>query len=275
MSRETQPGGSAGLEDEVRAYYRTVSRFIDRERLGRPDSGFWRSLAREHRGGVGLDLGCGTGRVIRLLAGELARVVGVDLSPEMLALAREGVGAGVRPGSPCRVSLVAADMRSLALGRSFDLVTAASDPLAHLGSGEDRDRTLARVAAHLAPGGRFVLDALWLPPDRRERALAPEGLVLDRVGEEGLRVREIWRCEPDGSCRASYEYRRGGELLARAELRARAWSPAEVEERFARAGLAVTALWGDYDRAPWRLASARKLVVEARSASGVGSRATP
>lgn len=265
MSPEDRPVGDARLEDEVRAYYRTVSRFIDRERLDRPDRAFWRAVAREHRGGSGLDLGCGTGRVTRLLAGELARVVGVDLSPEMLALAREGVGAGVRPVPPGQVSLVAADMRSLALGRRFDLVTAASDPLAHLLSGEDRDRTLGAVAAHLAPGGRFVLDAHWLSPDRRDRALGAAGLVLERVGREGLRVRETWRCEPGGSCRARYEYRRGGELLARAELRSRLWSQGEVEERCARAGLAVTALWGDYDRTPWHRESARRLVVEARA----------
>lgn len=271
MSEGIEPAPGSGLEDEVRGYYRTVSRFIDRERLGRPDRSFWRSVAREHRGGSGLDLGCGTGRVTRLLARELAWVVGLDLSPEMLALAwgkarkraRGRVAAGGRRARD-RVALVAADMRELFLGREFDLVTAAKDPLAHLGSGADRDRTLAAVAAHLAPGGRFVLDALWLPPGRLARALDAGGLVLDRAGEEGLRVRETWRCEPGGSCWTCYEYRRGGELLARAELRSRVWTEAEVEKRLARAGLAVTALWGDYGRTPWRRESAERLVVEAR-----------
>lgn len=265
MSRVRPHAGDADLEVRVRAYYGTVSRFIDRERIGHADRAFWRSVAREHRGGAGLDLGCGTGRVTHILAGELAWVLGVDLSPEMLGSALGRAGAGGRGGGPSgRVSLLAADMRSLTLGRRFDLVTAARDPLAHLGSEEDRDRTLAAVASHLAPGGRFVLDAHWFSPDRRERARRAGGLVLDRVGREGLRVRETWRCDPGGSCRALYEYRRGGELLARAELRSRLWSEAEVEERFARAGLAVTALWGDYDRTPWRRETARRLVVEAR-----------
>lgn len=267
MSEGIEPTPGADLGGEVRRYYRTVSRFIDRERLGRPDRTFWRSLAREHRGGSGLDLGCGTGRVTRLLARELAWVVGLDLSPEMLGLARKGARGKVAAGgrrARGRVALVAADMRELSLGRDFDLVTAAKDPLAHLVSGADRDRTLAAVAAHLAPGGRVVLDALWLPPERLERALEAGGLVLERAGEEGLRVRETWRCEPGGSCRACYEYHRGGELLARAEFRSRVWTEAEVEERLARAGLAVTGLGGDYRRTPWRRESAERLVVEAR-----------
>lgn len=273
MSEADERPAPADLEGEVRRYYRTVSRFIDRERLGRSDRAFWRAAAREHRGGAGLDLGCGTGRVTRLLAGELAWMVGVDLSPEMLALARGR--AGRWRGAAGRVSLAAADMRSLALRRRFDLVTAANDPLAHLGSGEDRDRTLAAVAAHLAPGGRFVLDAHWFPPKQLARARAAAGLVLEHPGRGGLRVRETWRCAPDGSCRARYEYRREGELLARAAFRSRYWTEPEVEERFARAGLAVTAFWGGWDRAPWRPESARRLLVEARLAEGVGSPASP
>lgn len=263
MNEPAEAAESSTVEGEVRRYYRTVSRFIDRERLGRPDRDFWRAVAREHRGGAGLDLGCGTGRVTRLLAAELAWVVGVDLSPEMLALARGGVGRCAAG----RVSLAAADMRSLALRRRFDLVTAANDPLAHLGSGEDRDRALAAVAAHLAPGGRFVLDGHWFPPKRLARAREAAGLVLEHPGRGGLRVRETWHCAPDGSCRAGYEYRREGELLARAAFRSRYWTEAEVAERFARAGLAVTALWGGWDRSPWRPETARRLLVEARRRS--------
>ncbi|HSL81596.1 MAG TPA: methyltransferase domain-containing protein, partial [Thermoanaerobaculia bacterium] len=104
MNEPAETAASSAVEDEVRRYYRTVSRFIDRERLGRPDRDFWRAVAREHRGGAGLDLGCGTGRVTRLLAAELAWVVGVDLSPEMLGRARLRSGRR-RPPAAGRVSL--------------------------------------------------------------------------------------------------------------------------------------------------------------------------
>jgi SAM-dependent methyltransferase len=258
---------SDAVKREVRRYYRRVSRFIDRERRDAPDESFWEALAREHRGGSGLDLGCGTGRVGIALARELGRVVGVDLSLEMLAKAVAARRAAGEAGR--RFHALAADLRDLALRRRFDLVVAANDPLAHLGDGEGRDRALASVAAHLAPGegagegGRFVLDCHWFPPDRLRRALSAPGLVEEHAGE-GLDVRETWRCRPDGTCRARYEYLRDGERVEEARFESRYWSPEEVRERFARAGLSVTALWGDYDRSPWAPETARHLIVEAR-----------
>lgn len=249
------------VEQDVRSYYRKVSRFIDRERAEEADAGFWRALAREHRTGHGLDLGCGTGRVTVQLAAELAWTLGVDLSLAMLERARRSLGE-LPPG---RLALLAADVRRLRLGRRFELIVAANDPLAHLAAGEDRDRVLAVVAAHLSanPRGRFVLDAHWFPPSRLRRAMDEQGLVVEHEGE-GLDVRETWRCEPDGACHARYEYLRGGELIDQAEFDSRYWSIDEVHDRFARAGLAITALWGDYDRTPWRSDASSHLVVEAR-----------
>jgi SAM-dependent methyltransferase len=258
---------SDAVKRDVRRYYRRVSRFIDRERRTSPDAPLWQAIAREHRGGRGLDMGCGTGRVGLILAGELRAVVGVDLSPEMLAKAAGARRAAGETGR--RFHPLAADLRGLALRRRFDLVVAANDPLAHLGDGEGRDRVLTAVAAHLepgegsGPGGRFVLDCHWFPPDRLRRALTGAGLVEEHAGE-GLDVRETWHCRPDGSCRARYEYLRDGERVEEAGFESRYWSPEELRERFDRAGLRVTALWGDYDRSPWSLDSARHLIVEAR-----------
>ena len=49
---------------------------------------------------------------------------------------------------------------------------------------------------HLAPGGRFILDAAWFSPDQRRAAGTSEGLVKEHDGPEGLQVRETWRCDP-------------------------------------------------------------------------------
>ncbi len=254
--KRVAPGG----QGEVLSYYRTVSRFIDRERLDRSDGELWRRLAGEHAGGWGLDLGCGTGRVTRELAGPLARVVGVDLSPEMIAHARRHLQGA-------RAWLVIADMRDLALARRFDLIAAANDPFAHLSGDRERDRTLAVVAEHLAAGGRFVLEAHWFRPDRLEQALSERGLVVEHRGE-GLDVRERWRCDGEGACSARYEYRRAGRLLGEAEFHSRYWSIDEVRRRFARAGLEIAALWGDFARSPWRPETSRHLVVVATLARG-------
>jgi SAM-dependent methyltransferase len=108
-----------------------------------------------------LDVGCGTGRHAVPLAGLGLRVTGVDLSPAMLARARQRADeAGVE------LALVEADARELPAGLgafdvaiclcegAFCLVAEGAEPLAH-------DRAiLAAIHAALRPGGRLVLTGL-------------------------------------------------------------------------------------------------------------------
>src|SRR5260370_39813574 len=108
---------------------------------------------REVFGGFGrkrvLDVGCGGGILAEALAAEGAVVTGIDPSDKSLAAARDharhsGLAIDYRPGT-------AEDLASSGLGGTYDLVFAV-DVLEH---GDDLDRTLAAVAAGLAPGGGF------------------------------------------------------------------------------------------------------------------------
>lgn len=97
-------------------------------------------------GAAVLDLGCGAGEPIAAwLASEGYAVTGVDVSPSMLALARARL-----PG----IEWILADMRDVDLGRRFGAVI-AWDSLFHL-DGSAQRMALARIAAHLGPGGRFL-----------------------------------------------------------------------------------------------------------------------
>lgn len=111
-----------------------------------------RLLAMVGEGTVGdlLDVGTGTGRMLELFAGRAERAVGVDLSREMLAVARAGIE---RKGfDNCQVRL--GDMYDLALAdASVDLVIFhqvlhfADDPLA----------AILETGRILRPGGRVVV----------------------------------------------------------------------------------------------------------------------
>lgn len=95
-----------------------------------------------------LDLGCGTGRLtheIRAALGE-GRVVGLDRSGAMIAVAREAQGG--RSG----VSYVQADGRALPFAGAFDAVFSA----ATLHWIHDHAAVFASVRAALRPRGRFV-----------------------------------------------------------------------------------------------------------------------
>ncbi|HYU35421.1 MAG TPA: class I SAM-dependent methyltransferase [Thermoanaerobaculia bacterium] len=247
------------LDNEIRAYYRRILPFFDRELADRGDESFWTWAASAPRGCRVLELGAGTGRATAFLARTADRVAAVDLSADLIAAARR------RLARVANVHLLVADMRELALRTEMDLVVAVDDPFVHLTLDADRERAFATAARHLAPGGRFLLDAAWLPPQQRNAAGRPGGLVLERSGRGALRVRETWRCDPETRlCTARFQYSVRRRTVENASFAARLWSMDEVEERSRAAGLRVTRLWGDYDRRPWDRSTSLRLLVEMR-----------
>lgn len=245
-------------DEEIREYYHRVLPFYEAELKDRGDGALWEWASSEPAGCRVLEVGAGTGRATRFLARKAGRVVAFDLTPEMVAIARRRFA-----GHP-RVSVLVADLRTLQLEERFDLIAAVDDPFVHLIEDEERDRAFAAVAAHLAPGGRFLLDAAWLPPERRHEAENGK-LVEEREAEGGLMVRETWRCDPDSRrCITRFEYRVGGQLEAKASFPSRLWSLDEIEERARAAGLGITETWGDFDRRTWDRATSQRLIVEMR-----------
>ncbi len=95
-----------------------------------------------------LELGCGTGIVLRTLSAQYD-TVGIDLSPAMIRIARK---------NDARSRYHIADMRSFALPKKFDVIIAAFDTINHLLNFQDWRKAFARVAAHLKEGGVFIFD---------------------------------------------------------------------------------------------------------------------
>jgi len=244
--------------DDVREYYHRVLPFYEAELKDRGDGELWAWAASEPARCRVLEVGAGTGRATALLARTAGRVVAFDVTPEMIAVARR------RFAAEPRVSCFVADLRTLALAERFHLIAAVDDPFVHLTEDRDRERAFAVVAEHLAPGGRFVLDAAWLPPERR-RAAEAASLVENQEAAGGLSVRETWSCAAESRlCTTRFEYRVDGRLAAKASFPARLWSLAELEERCRTAGLEITQRWGDYDRRPWDRATSPRLIAEMR-----------
>ncbi|MFY9825812.1 MAG: class I SAM-dependent methyltransferase [Thermoanaerobaculia bacterium] len=243
--------------DEVRAYYRRVLPFYEAELADRGDGDLWTWAASSPAGCRVLEFGAGSGRATAFLARSAGFVVAFDLSLEMIAAARR------RLAGASNVVLAVADMREIELRGRFDLVAAVDDPFVHLVEDEDRERAVANVARHLAPGGRFILDAAWFSPDQRWTAAGEGGLIKEHSGTGGLLVHETWHCDPRSRlCTASYAYSRPGEPVERASFPARLWSREELEHRARAAGLRVTHLWGDYDRRPWDRTTSPRMLAE-------------
>jgi len=99
-----------------------------------------------------LDAGCGPGRVGSHLATAGHVVVGVDIDPVLIAAAEHD-----HPGSIWRVGdLAELDLPAMGIEDAFDVVVCAGNVFTFLAP-DTRRPVLARLAAHLAPGGRIVI----------------------------------------------------------------------------------------------------------------------
>ncbi len=105
-----------------------------------------------------LDVACGTGAHLAELR-LWYEVEGADLSPAMLAVARDRL-----PG----IQLHEADMRAIDLGRTFDVVICLFSSIGYITDPPEMRSAVARLAAHVAPGGVLILDGWVRPGDWRE-----------------------------------------------------------------------------------------------------------
>jgi SAM-dependent methyltransferase len=130
-------------------------------------------------GGAVVDVGCGTGRALPALrdaVGPAGTVIGVDVTPQMLAVARARADA-------CRAGLLLADAVRLPFGDAAVDAVFAAGLLMHLPDRQAGLRELARVTRE---GGRLVL----FHPSGRAALAARKGYVLrpdDPLAEAPLR----------------------------------------------------------------------------------------
>ena len=95
------------------------------------------------------ELGCGTGTMTELLYDDGFDITGIDLSEDMLSLAREKV-----PG----VDFLRMDMREFTLDKKQDAIISVADSVNYLESVDDLAKTLKCVRDALKPGGVFIFD---------------------------------------------------------------------------------------------------------------------
>jgi SAM-dependent methyltransferase len=98
-----------------------------------------------------LDMGCGTGQHLQALATNIPECYGVDLLASNIAYARS-----VRAGIAFQVG----DMRTVRLGRTFDLVTCLGNTLSYALTDQDLADVVSTFAAHAHSGTLIVADPL-------------------------------------------------------------------------------------------------------------------
>jgi SAM-dependent methyltransferase len=242
---------------------------------------FYREQTRRS-GSVVLDLGCGSGRLLRsFAAGKGRRIVGVDASAALLRRAEARVAAEpllAAARDQGRLHLVLGDIRHLEqlplrplLGTTGASLAVAAGVLPHLDGPEDALRLLNGVRPLLATEGRMIIDDLGpgLLPDRdlplsvdwrREmdgREVVRRSQLLLREAPEGLRV----------AFSTLVDLGRADGTIARLPASHQLWYSSDdaLAAIIREAGMAVEFAYGSHDLDPPDAASERRILVIRRA----------
>jgi SAM-dependent methyltransferase len=198
-------------------------------------------------GGPVLEIGSGTGRLLREALRRGVDAWGIDVNSAMLERCR----AQLPPEARDRVS--AADAVSMRLGRRFALVAAPFRVLSHVAEVEDQLRLLDTVHEHLVPGGTFLFD-LYVPNLKLLLEGMPETCDFDGEWSPGRRLRRFVSSAPADLSRQTNRVtmrfvwdEAGGERRGDWVFDMRFFFRFEIEHLVARSKLRLESVHGDFE----------------------------
>ena len=127
--------------------------------------------------GAALELGIGTGRIALPLAQRGVRVHGIDLSTAMVARLKAKPGSG-------DIGVTIGDFATTTVGETFSVAYLVFNTIMNLTTQDEQVACFQNVAAHLEPGGYFVVEVMVpdlqrLPPGETYR---PFTVTATRLG---------------------------------------------------------------------------------------------
>jgi SAM-dependent methyltransferase len=189
------------------------------------------------RGGA-VEFGIGTGRIALPLAGRGVRVAGIDNSEAMVAELR------AKPGSE-DIEIAVGDFATTRVAGEFRLVYLVFNTIFNLVTQDAQVACFANAAAHLQPGGRFLIETHV--PDLQRLPLG-QTIIPFRADPEGISV-DVYDVATQRFSSQHYLFSEGGVQSFPVELRY-AW-PAELDLMARLAGLSLKERWAGWRREPF------------------------
>lgn len=209
-----------------------------------------RFLAELASGGAALELAIGTGRVAIPLAAAGVAVSGIEFSPDMVAQLR-----AKRGGSDIAVTV--GDMAAATMPGSFRLVYLVFNTIENLTSQDAQVACFCNAAAHLEPGGCFVVEVevpqlRRLPPGETVR---PFEVTAAHLGFDEF--------DPVNQGLVSHHYTFGDGGVRTLSVPFRYVWPGELDLMARIAGMRLRERWGGWNREPftadsWKHVSVRE-----------------
>jgi len=190
--------------------------------------------------GGALELGIGTGRIAVPLAERGIRVAGIDFSPDMVAELRR---------KTAEIPVAIGDMSATRVEGTFSLVYVVFNSINNVTSQDGQVDVFANAAAHLEPGGCFVVE-VGVPNRQRLEVfdLSDTHVGVDELDFDTQRLVSHHFSLVDGEWR-------------RISMPFRSVSPAELDLMARLAGMKLRERWGDWDRSPFTAESTKHVSV--------------
>jgi hypothetical protein len=192
--------------------------------------------------GAAVELAIGTGRVALPLARRGVRVSGIDLSPDMVGVLR------AKPGAE-EIDVAIGDMAVTRVPGSFRLAYIVANSFINVTTQEGQLATFANAAAHLEPGGCFVVE-------------------LGLFGREPLEVfdlsdRHVGVDEFDISTQrlVSHHFNLIDGRWERISVPFRSVSTGELDLMARLAGMRLRERWGGWEREPFTAESTKHVSI--------------
>jgi hypothetical protein len=190
--------------------------------------------------GGALELAIGTGRIAVPLAARGVRVAGIDLSPDMVDQLEKKTDA---------IPVELGDMATTRVEGTFSLAYIVFNSMNNATTQEGQIATFANAAAHLEPGGCFVVE---VGVHNRQR------LEVFDLSDTHVGVDEL---DFDTQRLVSHHFSLVEGEWKRASIPFRSVSPAELDLMARLAGMTLRERWADWDRSPFTAESTKHVSV--------------
>lgn len=184
--------------------------------------------------GAALEMGVGTGRIAAPLSRCGVDVHGIELSPAMASRANRS-----------RVQVTIGDFATVTLDRQFDVVYLLRNTITNLTTQDEQIQAFRNAAAHLRPGGAFVVEN-YVPELRRLPPGVTTHVFINTPKHFGYEEYDV----ATQIAVSHHQWTIDGEPRRFSSPHRYVW-PSELDLMARLAGLTLRERWADWHRSPF------------------------